>query len=723
MSNRIRTNPTAFRRLLPLAALLVATAAPAREVAWSYIDGGEPIDSAITADGTSFFLSADGDGHRVTRVGPDGTVAWTRRHPGQLSALKRRSSVEPLEFGHEGAVVRAGRACWTAYRNDARAAVIACFDADDGDAAPQRTLATELAEQPFALLERAVSVLPDGSVMAVAARSGTVDLVASRWNAAGERVLDRLLGSGLVLAPAFADDGRVAFRTSDDTDEIAIVSPDGAQRRIDAAVHGLRAPRARFAPDGDLVLAGFGAADGRPRVSRLAADGTPRWSTVIGERTAPADAFAAVNGFQLVATGGRLLVLAQDIQSAPENGFLRSRTRLADLVAASGAPKWLRETTDAGYLGADRDGNPFLVSRGTFRFLVASLDPDTGAPRWREAYACTGSFSCPLDFAAGGDGLLRVIVTNVEGNAFRYGTKALASAFDRGPGVPAAQPGVTGAWYPTYAAGSGFVIDYFPAMRTLFAPWFTQGPVGGLNPESPLRWYSLQGTASPDSPTVELDILMNEGGSFARPPVTTARRVGRATLRFESCSLANLEFAFDPGYYPTRPDAFADVLSLTRLTPRIESCRLADGTSQPASTTPRAGFDARQSGAWYDPATSGQGIMLTVDPQSALFGAWFTYDAADVGDDTPRHAWFSLQAGLANAQDGRVVASIYRTEGGGVSAVPSNRTVKVGEATLSFEGCQRLRVDYRFEGPDTGMFGTTPPGTLNLVRIGGCTAP
>ncbi|HET7844504.1 MAG TPA: hypothetical protein VFL14_10165, partial [Xanthomonadales bacterium] len=528
---------------------------------------------------------------------------------------------------------------------------------------------------------------------------------------------------GRVIVPAFADDGRVAFRTGRTTNEVAIVGTDGAQRRLDVAQHGLRMPFARFAPDGDLVLAGFGASDGQIRVTRLAANDTTRWSTAIADRSFLWNGPAALSIFQLAFAGERVYVLVQDVEYETGNtGVGRFRLMLADLAAADGTPRWLNEPGarqySSAFLGVDRDARPFIVGRGNQRFVVSPLDPATGAPLWQESYSCPGSSSCPLDFVAGSDGQLRVLT--VQGT--RFGATSLVRPLDRGPGIPAAQRGVTGAWFPAYGAGRGIVLDYFADSRTLFAPWFTYVFIPDAPLEGNLRWYSLQGTATGDSPVAELDILENGEGNFAAPPVTSARRVGSATLRFESCSLAHLEFRFDPGVFGDAPDGYRREVSLTRLTPRTEACRLADGTQQSVATTPRAGFDARQSGAWFDPATSGQGLMLTVDPQSALFGAWFTYDTPNTFDDSLHQHWLSLQADLANARDGTVVATIYRSDGAGIDGGPVARTVRVGEATLTFQSCDRLRVDYRFEGPDAGTFALAPLGTLNLQRIGGCDA-
>jgi CubicO group peptidase (beta-lactamase class C family) len=67
-------------------------------------------------------------------------------------------------------------------------------------------------------------------------------------------------------------------------------------------------------------------------------------------------------------------------------------------------------------------------------------------------------------------------------------------------------------------------------------------------------------------------------------------------------------------------------------------------------------LDSRFNGAWYDPATDGQGLTLDVrEDDSTVVGFWYTYD------DRGNQRWFVLQ-GLAGGD--RAEVTIYRTEGG-----------------------------------------------------------
>ena len=180
-----------------------------------------------------------------------------------------------------------------------------------------------------------------------------------------------------------------------------------------------------------------------------------------------------------------------------------------------------------------------------------------------------------------------------------------------------------------------------------------------------------------------------------------------------------MRYRFDAGT-PVTGDG---VIALTRLTPRYFACREAGGAIAEAQGAASAGgFENRQSGAWFAPATSGQGVMLTVAPGDGLFGAWFTYDAAERSDDPTRQSWVTLQAGLANASGGRVVVPLYRTAGGTFDAAKETppATWQVGEATLSFLSCDRARLDYRFDDSEAAAPQRAKTGSIALERLGGC---
>lgn len=77
-----------------------------------------------------------------------------------------------------------------------------------------------------------------------------------------------------------------------------------------------------------------------------------------------------------------------------------------------------------------------------------------------------------------------------------------------------------------------------------FLSWFTYDTtVGGAGQQ---RWYTAQGTVTTGQATAQLTIFQNTGGNFDAPPIT-GRAVGTATLRFDTCSSGQLDYAFSDG--------------------------------------------------------------------------------------------------------------------------------------------------------------------------------
>jgi hypothetical protein len=293
------------------------------------------------------------------------------------------------------------------------------------------------------------------------------------------------------------------------------------------------------------------------------------------------------------------------------------------------------------------------------------------------------------------------------------------------------QPGISGAWYPLYSGGQGFSLDYIASAHTIFMPWFTfsesTDPSGayGLNDPSGLAWYGLQGHVSNGATSVDLVIAVTDPGSF-NSGTASARPVGTAHLSLADCNTASLHYQFDPDTH----GGAGGLITLSRLTPSTEPCTLADNTTLPAQNAnpPARGFDAHQSGSWYDPATGGQGIQLTIMPagngsNGLVFATWFTFDPAGQADDSIHQHWFTLQGDLSAAVDGKVVLPIYRIIGGAFDGAPTQNFVEVGHAALTMRGCDSAQLDYQFDPTEVAHAFSGLSGTSHLVKIGGCTTP
>ena len=166
-------------------------------------------------------------------------------------------------------------------------------------------------------------------------------------------------------------------------------------------------------------------------------------------------------------------------------------------------------------------------------------------------------------------------------------------------------------------------------------------------------------------------------------------------------------------------------INLMRLTAAADDCQLADGSTTPVDATPPAnGFATNQSGSWYDPGTSGQGIEVSITPPAngsngALFGAWFTYDPSGASDDPRKQNWFTLQGDLSGAA-GVATVGIFSTLGGTLDDTPATTTVPVGTATITFSGCESAVVHYQFDDTSLAHAYRNLSGTLNFIKLGGC---
>jgi hypothetical protein len=119
------------------------------------------------------------------------------------------------------------------------------------------------------------------------------------------------------------------------------------------------------------------------------------------------------------------------------------------------------------------------------------------------------------------------------------------------------------------------------------------------------------------------------------------------------------------------------------------------------------GINAGLNDAWYNPATSGQGLLITVFPvRKEVFLAWFTYDTERPSDDVsavlgePGHRWLTAQGSYeGNTAD----LKLYLTAGGVFDAAqPPGVTDQGGYGTMQirFADCTQGLVSYEIPSLD-----------------------
>jgi hypothetical protein len=236
---------------------------------------------------------------------------------------------------------------------------------------------------------------------------------------------------------------------------------------------------------------------------------------------------------------------------------------------------------------------------------------------------------------------------------------------------------------------------YGTGQGLLFGGWFTFDvtAAGGQ------RWYSVQGTVT-SSGSATMPIYRSEGGNFDAPPAVGVTTVGQATLAFSDCTHGTLTYAFTDG------SGRNGSIALSRLGNNVACVPGGD------STPPGSYY---LSGAWYEPATAGQGFVFDVDPVGhTLFAAWYTYatNGAQIGGPASER-WFTIQSSFTPGSGHVSNIPIYQTTGGVFDQPTSATTTPVGTANITYHNCNSATLTYTFNaGTNSGH-----SGSIDLARV------
>jgi hypothetical protein len=232
--------------------------------------------------------------------------------------------------------------------------------------------------------------------------------------------------------------------------------------------------------------------------------------------------------------------------------------------------------------------------------------------------------------------------------------------------------GHAGAWFNLETPGQGQLVDIETEGKFLFLSWFTFTDAASANPNEQ-HWFTAQGNYTGD--TADLLVYETLGGRFDDPQEVSTDAVGSATLSFSDCGNGQLDYTIDSwnvqGSFP-----------LERAIPGTENvCQERAGLSvEPLE--PNEGRD----GAWYDPASPGQGFLIDAHPDNEfIFVAWFTY-----GEDTlSGQRWLTAQGPLVGTSADLI---IYETLGGSFDSPNPSETNAVG--TMTIDDCSHALLDY-----------------------------
>ncbi len=317
----------------------------------------------------------------------------------------------------------------------------------------------------------------------------------------------------------------------------------------------------------------------------------------------------------------------------------------------------------------------------------------------------------PVDLSAYAGQTVRIIGTTSVGGGDWSGLQMDNVRLIIQPTPDLNQHGLTGSWYEPATSGQGIEVEVYPDLSpgtgSTFVSWFTYDAVSGGADHQ--RWYTAQGAVATGQPNATLTIYQNTGGNFNTPPVTSAQPVGTATLSFDTCSSGQLSYTFTDG------TGRMGEIPLTRITQNV-TCSI--------TATYPTNADFALSGNWYEPATSGQGFTVEVNPNSgAFFAAWYTYMPNGITAGAAGQRWYTAQGPFTSGMRS-IPVTIYETTGGMFDqpTPPGQNTVPVGTGTMAFQSCSAATFTYNFSGGTSiGL-----SGTINLSRVGptppGCTS-
>jgi len=118
-----------------------------------------------------------------------------------------------------------------------------------------------------------------------------------------------------------------------------------------------------------------------------------------------------------------------------------------------------------------------------------------------------------------------------------------------GTGAANADFAFSGNWYDPETSGQGITVEINPLSPVAFFAWYTYALTGAAAGASGQRWFTGQSSYAAGARTLGMTLYETTGGRFDTPttPPPTTRVVGTATLDFQSCSAATLDYMFTSG--------------------------------------------------------------------------------------------------------------------------------------------------------------------------------
>lgn len=248
----------------------------------------------------------------------------------------------------------------------------------------------------------------------------------------------------------------------------------------------------------------------------------------------------------------------------------------------------------------------------------------------------------------------------------------------------------SGSWFVPERSGEGFIVEILDhpgpngEEQAVVVFWFTYTPDG--------RQAWMVGNGGINGGVAEVDFEITDGASFGaefNAEQVSLESWGSIRFDFLNCERAQAEYAGEFG---------SGQLTLTRLT-AIHGLDCADTGDADVSG------NSVVSGAWFNPARSGEGFIVETVEEAQILTYWFTYDSEG------RQMWLLGVGDL----DGGLQATIpmQSTSGGRFGDAFDPESVVVedwGSVTFEFGGC------------DDAFYGWDAPapwyeGGFELIRL------
>jgi hypothetical protein len=186
-----------------------------------------------------------------------------------------------------------------------------------------------------------------------------------------------------------------------------------------------------------------------------------------------------------------------------------------------------------------------------------------------------------------------------------------------------------------------------------------------------------------------------------------------------------------PGSGPAPDLEYVDsIWGLNGISDNAPGCNSVD---EILAVEPISDINEGLTGAWYNPATRGQGMFITVYPRiREVFLSWFTYDLERPDSSSPSmlgdpgHRWLTAQGPypwldpeIKMSVHGTAVLELWLTEGGVFDqAEPLPAWEPDGTLTLEFDTCSTAMATYDI--PSVNAVGTIPLERLAFDNVRRC---